>query len=302
MTVTDRARGVARARAALAGNPSDGYGGAVLAVTLPGWRAEAEALPAPDAVAEPANALVEAAVRRFAREFGTTDAAVRWSTSIPQRVGLGSSSALVIAVLRSLCGLNEVELEPAALAELALAVETEDLGILGGLQDRVVQAYGGLVFMEFGTDAGAQLYESLDAALLPPLVIAWRHDAAATSGDVHARLRERHRRGEPLVREAIAELASAARLGRKALEAGDRDGFARSVDRTFDLRAEMLDLDPRCIEMVSVARRAGAAANYTGSGGAIIAACEDDRHAVTVAGALERAGCGVTQYAYPYAP
>jgi glucuronokinase len=133
-------------------------------------------------------------------------------------------------------------------------------------------------------------------------VIAWRHDAAATSGDVHARLRERHRRGEALIREAIAELASVARLGREALEARDPGGFARSVDRTFDLRAEMLELDPRCVEMVSLARRAGAAANYTGSGGAIIAACQDERQAGTVAAELERAGCGVTQYAYPYAP
>jgi glucuronokinase len=299
VNAVSRGCGRAYARAALAGNPSDGYGGAVLAVTLPGWRAEAEALPAADAVAEPANALVEATVARFAREFGTADAAVRWSTSIPQRVGLGSSSALVIAVLRSLCELHEVALAPAELAEQALAVETEDLGIVAGLQDRVVQAYGGLVFMEFGADAGARPYESLDDALLPPLVIAWRHDAAATSGDVHARLRERHRRGEALIREAIAELASAARLGREALEARDWDGFARSVDRTFDLRAQMLELDPRCVEMVTEARRAGAAANYTGSGGAIIAACHDEQHAATVAAALERAGCGVSQYAFP---
>jgi glucuronokinase len=299
VNAVSRGCGHAYARAALAGNPSDGYGGAVLAVTLPHWRAEAEALPAADPVVEPANALVEATVERFARELGARVAAVRWSTSIPQRVGLGSSSALVIAVLRSLCELHEVKLEPAALAELALAVETEDLGIVAGLQDRVVQAYGGLVFMEFGAGSGARQYESLDAALLPPLVIAWRHDAAATSGAVHARLRERHRGGDPLIRGAIAELASAARLGRQALEAGDRDEFARSVDRTFDLRARMLELDPRCVEMVSLARRAGTAANYTGSGGAIIAACRDEQHAGTVAAALERAGCGVTQYAFP---
>ncbi len=97
-------------RAALAGNPSDGYGGAVLAVTLPRWCAEAEAAAAPEIEIEPVNALVEATVRRFARELKTPGAAVRWSTSIPQRVGLGSSSALVIAVMRALCELHGVEL------------------------------------------------------------------------------------------------------------------------------------------------------------------------------------------------
>ncbi|HEY2160360.1 MAG TPA: hypothetical protein VGH24_03565, partial [Solirubrobacteraceae bacterium] len=74
MVPPDRGRGFARARAALAGNPSDGYGGAVLAVTLPAWRAEAEVVPASDARIDPENALVRATVRRFAREFGAAGA------------------------------------------------------------------------------------------------------------------------------------------------------------------------------------------------------------------------------------
>ena len=112
MRTVQRARGAALARAALAGNPSDGYGGAVLAVTLPTWSARAEAATVGELAIEPANALVEATVRRFARELEPSGlaTAVSWSTSIPQRVGLGSSSALVIAVLRALCALHGVEL------------------------------------------------------------------------------------------------------------------------------------------------------------------------------------------------
>ncbi len=298
MTPDGRGSGFAHARAALAGNPSDGYGGAVLAVTLPWWRACSEARPAPEVLADPANALVEATVRRFQRELGTGAAAVSWDTEIPQRVGLGSSSALVIAVVRALCELHEVELEPAAIAELALAVETEDLGIVAGLQDRVVQAYGGLVFMDFGTVHGRRAYEQLNASLLPPLVVAWRTEAAATSGDVHGELHARHRRGEPRVHEAMAGLAAAATGARAALAEGDPQRFAGCVDLSFDLRAELLELDPRCVEMVAVARHAGAAANYTGSGGAIVAVCRDEPHARGVADALEAIGCGVTQYAY----
>jgi galactokinase/mevalonate kinase-like predicted kinase len=291
-------RGFAYARAALAGNPSDGYGGAVLAVTLPWWRASAEAQPAPDALADPANALVEATVRRFAREHETGAAAVSWATEIPQRVGLGSSSALVIAILRALCELHAVELDPAELAELALAVETEDLGIVAGLQDRVVQAYGGLVFMDFYAAGGGRRYELLDDSLLPPLLIAWQAEAAATSGEVHGDLRARHRRGEAHVHDAMRELASSAARAREALVARDAERFAGCVDRTFDLRAELLDLDPRCVEMVNAARGAGAAANYTGSGGAIVAVCRDARHAGRVADALQALGCEVTQYPY----
>jgi glucuronokinase len=289
-------RGFAHARAALAGNPSDGYGGAVLAVTLPAWRAEAEAAHAPHASAEPPNALVEATERRFARSLQTGDAAVSWRTAIPQRVGLGSSSALAIAVIRALCELHAVELEPAEMAEMALAVETEDLGIVAGLQDRVVQSYGGLVFMEFGADGR---YEPLDAGLLPALVVAWREDAAANSSSVHEDLRERHREGDAEVRAGIEQLAGAARGAREALLTGDRERFGACVDRTFDARARMLELDPRCVEMVMAARSEGAAANYTGSGGAIVAVCRDSPHAAEVARAVERTGCATAQLQPP---
>ncbi len=287
-------RGFALARAALAGNPSDGYGGAVLAVTLPGWRAEAEATRATGIAADPPNELVEATARRFRREVGGAAAHVSWRTSIPQQVGLGSSSALVIAVLRALCELCAVELGPTAMAELALAVEVEELGIVAGLQDRVVQSYEGLVFMDFAAAGG---YERLDPGLLPPLVIAWRDDAAASSGGVHEHLRERHRRADAQVHAGMEQLAGAARRAREALLAGNHERFAACVDRTFDARAQMLELDVRCVEMVMAARSEGAAANYTGSGGAIVAVCRDSPHAAEVARAVERTGCRAAQYA-----
>jgi glucuronokinase len=317
VTTVQRATGVALARAALAGNPSDGYGGAVLAVTLPMWAARADAVGADagaaDAggaeraralVVEPANELVEATVRRFAHELepAALASAVRWRTSIPQQVGLGSSSALVIAVLRALAELHRVALDPDRLAELALAVETEGLGIVAGLQDRVAQAYEGLTFMEFGGGGSrerpdrAGSYERLDPALLPPLVIAWRTDAAAHSSETHARLRARHKCGDPPVRAAMASLADAARGARDALADGDYDSFGLSVDRTYDLRRELMQLDPRCVEMIEAARRCHASANYTGSGGAIVAVCRDRAHADGVADVLGAAGCAVSQY------
>jgi glucuronokinase len=285
-------RATAPARAALAGNPSDGYGGAVLAVTLPAWRAEAETQVNAAAGVEPPNALVQTTVDHFARELEPAAAgtSVRWTTSIPQRVGLGSSSALVIAVTRALSAEHEVDLDPVRLAEFALAVETEGLGIVAGLQDRVAQAYGGLTFMDF---AEPRRYERLEPTLLPPLIIAWRETAAADSGGVHAELQRRHVDGDRTVRGTMAELARAARESREALLEGDLDRFRACVDATFDLRHRLMDLDPRCVEMIQVARAGGAAANYTGSGGAIVAVCRGHRHADEVERRLAELGCGV---------
>ncbi len=294
MVNLERSRGTAPARTALAGNPSDGYGGAVLAVSLDAWHAEAEAEANGTGGVEPANPLVQATLDRFRRTYApsaaTTD--VRWSTSIPQRVGLGSSSALVIAVTRALSELHGVDLAPAELAEFALAVETEELGIVAGLQDRVVQAYEGLMFMEFGTPPR---YERLERELLPPLLIAWHEAAAGHSGEVHGSLRDRHRRGDATVQRAMRDLAGTARSARAALLNGDIDGFDESVNATFEFRRELIGLDPVCVEMIQVARGCRASANYTGSGGAIVAVCRDDRQLEEVQRALLGMGCGVSR-------
>ncbi len=285
MPKPERGHGVALARAALAGNPSDGYGGAVLATTVPHFRARAEARPADAPKASPPSELVSATITRFARELNpeATKTELRWSTTIPQAVGLGGSSAIVIGALRALCELYDPQLDPDRLAQFALAVETEELGIAAGPQDRVAQAYGGLTFMDFGDPPN---YEPLDPGLLPPLVIAWLPDAASPSTGVHSDLRTR----AEAVGAAMTELAETAHAARAALERRDHAGFASAVDRSFDLRSSLVTLDPRHVAMIECARKAGAAANYTGSGGAVVAVCRDDAHRTRLLSELRREG------------
>jgi glucuronokinase len=289
----EQALASAFARAALAGNPSDGYGGATLAVEIRDFRAEVEveAATAARASVSPDSELVGATVRRFAREHApaATGTRVRWRTTIPRAVGLGGSSAIVVATVRALAELYGVHLEDTALAELALAVEVEELGITAGLQDRVAQAYGGLTFMDFSTGE----YQRLDPRMLPPLFLAWREEAGGHSGEVHEALRARYARGEPAVGAAMAALAGLARAARDALLAGAGDAFAVCVDASFDVRAALMPIEPLHAEMIDRARSLGARANNAGSGGAIVGVCEDDEHRATVLDALAELGCGV---------
>ena len=280
----------APARAALAGNPSDGYGGCVLAVTLPQLAAHVRVRTATAPAIAPDAELIAATVRRFARCYAPEASAtsIEWTTTIPRGVGLAGSSGIVIATTRALAELHGVTLGEAALAAFALAVEAEDLGIAAGLQDRVAQAYGGLTFMDF---SGEGAYERLDPALLPPILVAWRAEAAKESGAVHGRLRERFEQGDRLVHAGMTELAELARTARDALLAGDHTGFARCVDGSYGARARMLALDPRHVEMIEVVRRCGGAANYTGSGGAIVAACRDAQHRVQLERDLQGIAC-----------
>jgi glucuronokinase len=286
--------GRAPARAALAGNPSDGYGGAVLAVAVEAFAAEAKAVPAArDDFG--GLALVEAAVRRYRRHTGAGagGVAVRVRSTIPREVGLAGSSAIVIATLRALGKLHGAPVELDALPALALAVETEELGIAAGLQDRVAQAHGGLVCMDFAVEPPR--YEPLDAALLPPLFLAWRADAAAASGGVHGALRARWAAGEPAVHAAMAALGDAARGGRECLACGDHAGFGAAMDRSYDLRASIAELDPRHVRMIELARACGASVNYAGSGGAIAGMLPSPEALADVRAALARERCSLLE-------
>jgi glucuronokinase len=278
------AGGSAHARAALAGNPSDGFAGAVLACCIGELRAWAHAEHATEAASDPPSALVDAAIARF----GHGACAVRWGTGVPREVGLGGSSAIVTAAIRALCALHGHALAPGELAEMVLAVEAEDLGIAAGPQDRYAQAHGGLLLMDFA--GSTPRVEQLDSALLPPLYLAWRTDAAETSHAVHGGLRERA--AEPAVLNAMARLADHARAARDALVAGDRVAFAAALDGSFDEREALLELDPRHVAMVRAAREAGASANYAGSGGAIVGTLPPEGPE-PVARALTSLGCEV---------
>jgi glucuronokinase len=270
------------ARAGLVGHPSDAYGGATLSVTLANFAADVDARPATELDIAPAGdgqwpeggrPLIAAAVARFAREHPGFDprVRVRYRTTIPRQLGLGGSSAIVISTLRALAGLAGTTIPATRLALLALAVETEELGIAAGLQDRVVQAYGGLVFMDFARER----YEPLPCTLLPALFVAWRPAAGGASGGAHAGVRERFAQGDRTVVAAMATLGRLAHDARAALEAGDHDAFAAALDAGYDVRARIFELDPRHTALIDAARALGLHATYTGSGGAIAGIAPD---------------------------
>jgi glucuronokinase len=289
------ATGRAFARAALLGNPSDGFGGKTIAMIVRDFAAEVRVREAAelrvDADAD-ARELIEAAIARFGRRHRRPPPlAVAHATSIPREVGLGGSSAIVIATLRALCELYGVELEPAALAQLALEVETEELGIPAGPQDRVVQAYEGLVYMDFGDGPAGQRYEPLDPALLPPLFIAHAASAPRSSAEVHGDLRRSFERGDAAVVEALAEAAALAEAGRGCLLGGDRERLGELMEANVAARARMVELDPRHVRLIEVARSLGAPANYAGSGGAIVGIVPEGHSADELRDAFATAGC-----------
>jgi glucuronokinase len=204
---------------------------------------------------------------------------LEYESTIPQRLGLGGSSAIITASLRALCEYYGVELPLPIFANLVLETETRELNVPAGLQDRVIQAYHGLVYMDFSRDLmesrGYGEYERLDPGLLHNVYVAARTSLSEGTEVFHSNLRERWRSGDPEVVDAMKTWACYAEEGRGCLLRRDYGRLGELINANFDLRARIYQIDRGNLELVHTARRAGATSNFAGSGGAIVGTYED---------------------------
>jgi glucuronokinase len=196
-----------------------------------------------------------------------------WSTDIPRSVGLAGSSALVIATLRALATRWQVQLTPAEIAALALAAESDELGIAAGWMDRAVQAHGRptLVDTRSPDPNGTPSMRLVEPGAAIELVVAWDPAGAAPSGRLHGDLRAALAAGDPEVRAAVDELVVAAHDAAAAMASGDVAGLSDAVARSCVLRSRLGALDEITASMAAAVRTAGGAATSAGSGGAVLA-------------------------------
>lgn len=73
-------------------------------------------------------------------------------SDVPPGSGLGSSSALVVSMLKLICAAYSIPTDPHTLAELAYRIERVDLGIPGGRQDQYSAAFGGMCLYHFSRE------------------------------------------------------------------------------------------------------------------------------------------------------
>ena len=303
------------ARAGLVGNPSDGYHGRTISISVRNFWAEVVLYEwdSVDIVLQEDDRasfrsvkdlardvrlhgyyggirLVKATIKRFveyceARRITLHERnfSIRYETTIPRQVGLAGSSAIIVATLRCLMEFYDVTIPPAAQPTFVLSVEKEELSIAAGLQDRVIQVHEGLVFMDFGIEQErlvdgfkSYVYEPLDPALLPPLYLAYSDHLSEPTEVFHNDIRGRFDRGEPKVVEAMRGFARLAAQARTALLERDVARLGALMNENFDLRRTIYDLPAWQVQMVEVARACGASAKFAGSGGAIIGICRDE--------------------------
>ena len=322
----------AYARAALVGNPSDGYHGRTISLIVRNFSAEVvlyewdtvEIMLTEEDRARFRSVhdlaldvslhgyyggirLIKATVKRFVDYCRTAGVAlhdqnftIRYRTNIPRQVGLAGSSAIITATLRCLMEFYAVEVPLVLQPSLVLSVERDELGVAAGLQDRVAQAYEGLVYMDFGADHEHQLhelryyqYEPLDPSLLPPLYLAYHHGFSEPTEVFHSDAQERFRRGDLDVVNGMRRVADLAASAREALLDGDTARLSQLVDQNFDVRRSIFQLPAWQVRMVDAARACGASANFAGSGGAIVGTYAAEATFEALRPALEAVGSRV---------
>ena len=321
----------AYARVGLLGNPSDGYFGKTIAFTLKNFRSRVVLYPSARLEIKPSIAdipiwenladlrettrwrgyyggirIIRALLMRFTDyclaegiELHDRNFTIEYESNIPLRLGLGGSSAIITATLRALMQFYEVEISKPVQANLALEAETKELGVGAGLQDRVILAYEGLVYMDFARELMEQRgygeYEPLDATLLPNLYVAYRTSLSEGTEIFHNNIRGRFEAGDADIVGAMQQWARMAEDGRAALLSADRDKLAQLIDANFDLRSRLYKVSEGNLLMIRTAREAGASAKFAGSGGAIVGTYRDQQHFETLRQALAARDIAVIQ-------
>jgi len=310
------------------GNPSDGYNGKSVSLTLENFWVDVWAWASPRtrillhplydpvefrspeelvAISERegysgGTRLLMAAVYRFYKQCqqhgvklrSDTGVTLKYHTNVPRQVGLAGSSAIITAILRALAAFHGIDTdERLASADLSkpkmpgfvLAIESEELGISAGLQDRVVQWYEGLVHMDFDKEAiesqGHGTYTNLSVDALPPLFLAFAPDPS-DSGRIHMPIRQRWLEGDAEVVDAMKDIASNCDATKELLAEAAAKGTPKSVvarklgalvRRNFKGRLDLFTapaLGDTNLQMIGIGEGLGAAAKFPGSGGAVV--------------------------------
>jgi glucuronokinase len=321
----------AYARAGLVGNPSDGYFGKTISFIIRNFKTTVHLWESPHFEIVPGHGdlarfdsvaaflrdqrlhgyyggmrLIKAAIKKFHDYFRQQDVdlpdtsfTISFDTTIPRLVGLSGSSAIVTAMFRALMRFYQVDIPRHLLPTILLATEREELGISAGLQDRVIQTYEGIVYMDFERthleEHGYGIYEPLDPPRLPPLYVAFDPERAEVSDVPHRNLRDLFNRGDPTVVAAMQKYRDLTDRGRQALTAGEWGTLGQIMNDNFDLRRTIMPIAPENLRMVEVARATGASAKFTGSGGAICGLYKDGEQYQDLVDALAALRCNVVR-------
>jgi len=198
---------------------------------------------------------------------------IRTHNRAPKGTGLGSSSALLIALLGALHTVEGKKIDKQRLIDLAANIEAQTLVVPTGKQDYYAAAYGGVNAIWFGLGGDSveplivdeQVLRELDERLLLSFTGETRFSGTSNWNMMKAYIDNLGKTRENL--KAIARTSAAMR---ECLLAGDFDRFAEVLDEEWSNRKGLAEgvTTPQIERLMAAAREAGAmASKICGAGG-----------------------------------
>lgn len=220
--------------------------------------------------------LIDGVCNRVMRDFGPLPSgfAITTYNDAPAGSGLGTSSTMVVCILKCFAEWMNIPLGDYELARLAYEIERKDLLLAGGKQDQYAAAFGGFNFMEFLPSdmvivnplrVKDWIEEELEASMLLYFTGRSRDGAAIISEQQKAA-----KQGNARAVDAMHRIKQSAVDMKLALLSGDMASFASIMGSAWEDKKKMADAitNPLIQEAFDTAMSAGAiSGKVSGAGG-----------------------------------
>jgi D-glycero-alpha-D-manno-heptose-7-phosphate kinase len=206
---------------------------------------------------------------------GNTQLPCRLSTycDAPIGSGLGSSSTLVVAMVKAFVEALNLGIDDYEIAELAYTIERDDCGLAGGRQDQYSATFGGFNFIEFEHDRTIVnplrvknwFRCELESSLLLHFTGVSRQSAEVIEDQTKA---AHEHQSEKL--NFLHNLKQEARTMKEAVLKCDREGIRDSLNRSWQNKSQTSSKvsSPVIEERIALAHEHGAeASKVSGAGG-----------------------------------
>ena len=246
--------------------------------------------------------LVKAAVKKLDVEYGLN---IITRSEAPPGSGLGTSASMGVALIGALSKNLAKYLQPNDIAELAVKLETEELGIFSGKQDHYAAALGGFNFMRFDGEIVSFAPIKLPSDVIPHLEkhsILVYTGKSRLSSNIHKHVIKAFKKGEN--KSALEQLVQIAEEMESILATGDLMTFGQLLFDNWKCQKEMHSsiTNNQIDDLFEIALNNGAyggKACGAGGGGCLYFYCKDNtEHKVRKA--LEDAGATILNFNFEF--